>query len=75
MTERMNLNVLHNIYMWREEMGEEGLQEEWKWKKPSQWFTDKKEDRKNGLAKVGVEPTTFALLARRSNQLSYPADY
>ena len=25
------------------------------------------------MASVGVEPTTFALLARRSNRLSYPA--
>ena len=25
------------------------------------------------MARVGLEPTTFALLARRSNQLSYPA--
>ena len=26
---------------------------------------------KNGISTPGIEPTTFALLARRSNQLSY----
>ena len=31
------------------------------------------EKNKNELAPVGIEPKTFALLARRSNQLSYGA--
>ncbi|KAM3180432.1 hypothetical protein ACTXT7_016293, partial [Hymenolepis weldensis] len=29
--------------------------------------------RKVGVAREGIEPSTFALLARRSNRLSYPA--
>lgn len=30
-------------------------------------------ERKEGVAREGIEPSTFALLARRSNRLSYPA--
>jgi hypothetical protein len=33
----------------------------------------KKKKKKKILAPGGIEPTTFALLARRSNQLSYGA--
>ena len=34
------------------------------------YFTQMRKKRRKSLASVGVEPTTFALLARRSNRLS-----
>eukprot|EP00116_Pleurobrachia_bachei_P016758 sb/3477020/ len=36
-------------------------------------FENQKENKKSFLATQGLEPWTFALLARRSNQLSYTA--
>ena len=35
------------------------------------WGNSKKKEKGKKVLKLGIEPKTFALLARRSNQLSY----
>ena len=43
----------------------------WKKERAHSLISPKKKKRSKKVLKLGIEPKTFALLARRSNQLSY----